>query len=48
MAEAVRFRGGLIDRVANVGGKARVVERDKVTITALADVKTPEYSRPRS
>ena len=48
MSEAVRFRGGLIDRVANVGGKARVVERDKVTITALADVKSPEYSRPRS
>jgi uncharacterized protein YlxW (UPF0749 family) len=48
MAEAVRFRGGLVDRVANVGGKATVVERDKVTITALADVKGPEYARPRS
>ena len=48
MSEAVRFRGGLIDRVANVGGTATVVERDKVTITALADVKGPEYARPRS
>jgi len=48
MSEAVRFRGGLLDRVANVGGKATVVERDKVTITALADVKGPEYARPRS
>ena len=48
MSEAVRFRGGLSDRVANVGGKATVEERDKVTITALADVKGPEYARPRS
>ena len=48
MAEAVRFRGGLIDRVSNVGGKATVVERKKVTITALADVKSPEYARPTS
>jgi uncharacterized protein YlxW (UPF0749 family) len=48
MAEAVRFRGGLIDRVSNVGGKATVVKRDKVTITALADVKSPEYARPTS
>lgn len=48
MAEAVRFRGGLIDRVSNVGGKATVVERKRVTITALADVKSPEYARPTS
>lgn len=48
MAEAVRFRGGLIDRVANVGGKATVKKRDTITITALADVKGPEYARPTS
>ncbi len=48
LAEAVRFRGGLIDRVANRGGSASVTEKDKVTITALADVKTPEYARPTS
>jgi uncharacterized protein YlxW (UPF0749 family) len=48
MSEAVKFRGGLIDRVANVGGEATVVERDKVTITALADVDSPEYARPTS
>lgn len=48
LAEAVRFRGGLIDRVANRGGSARVSEKDKVTITALADVKSPEYARPTS
>ena len=48
MSEAVRFRGGLIDRVSNAGGKATVEERDKVTITALADVQGPEYARPTS
>lgn len=48
MAEAVRFRGGLIDRVANRGGSASVTEKKKLTITALADVKTPEYARPKS
>jgi uncharacterized protein YlxW (UPF0749 family) len=48
MAEAVRFRGGLIDRIANVGGRATVSTEDKVTITALADVKSPEYAQPTS
>lgn len=48
MAEAVKFRGGLIDRVSNVGGKAAVVKRDKVTITALADIDGPEYAQPTS
>ena len=48
LAEAVRFRGGLIDRVDNRGGSATVAEKDKVTITALADVKSPEYARPTS
>lgn len=48
MAEAVRFRGGLIDRVANRGGSAFVTEEDKITITALADIKSPEYAQPTS
>jgi uncharacterized protein YlxW (UPF0749 family) len=48
LAQAVRFRGGLIDRVAIRGGSAFVSEKDKVTITALADVKSPEYARPTS
>jgi uncharacterized protein YlxW (UPF0749 family) len=48
MAEAVRFRGGLIDRITNRGGTATVIEQKKITITALADVKSPEYARPTS
>jgi uncharacterized protein YlxW (UPF0749 family) len=47
LAEAARIRGGLTDRVANRGGTATVVRKDKVTITALADVKSPEYARPK-
>ena len=48
MSEAVRFRGGLVDRVANRGGTATVTEKDTITITALADIKSPEYARPTS
>lgn len=46
LAEAVRFRGGLVDRVAQRGGTAVVTEKARITISALADVETPEYARP--
>ena len=48
LAGAVRFPGGLIDGISTRGGTATVTEKDKVTITALADIKTPEYARPTS
>lgn len=48
LAGAVRFPGGLIDRISTRGGTAIVTEKDKVTITALADIKSPEYARPSS
>lgn len=48
LAGAVRFPGGLIDGISTLGGTATVTEQDKVTITALADIKTPEYARPTS
>lgn len=48
LAGAVRFPGGLIDRVEKRGGTVIATEKDKVTITALADIKTPEYARPTS
>jgi uncharacterized protein YlxW (UPF0749 family) len=48
MARAVRFRGGLIDRMTNRGATASVIEQKKITITALADVKSPEYAHPTS
>lgn len=46
MAEAANIRGGIVDRIFNRGGTADVVEVEKITITALADVKSPEYARP--
>lgn len=48
MAEAVRFRGGLSDKVQTRGGTLTVSTRDKITITALADIKRPEYAQPSS
>lgn len=48
MAEAVRFRGGLADKVQNRGGTLTVSTSEKITITALADLKRPEYAQPSS
>lgn len=48
MAEAVNIRGGLVDRVVSRGGRASVEKQERITITALADVKSPEYARPTS
>lgn len=48
LAEAANIRGGLVDRISNRGGTATVLKVDKITITALADVKSPEYARPTS
>jgi uncharacterized protein YlxW (UPF0749 family) len=48
MAEAARIRGGLVDRIKNRGATAVVSTVEKITITALADVKSPEYARPTS
>ncbi len=44
--EALSFRGGTVERIAGRGAKASVTAVEKITITALADVKSPEYARP--
>lgn len=48
LTEAVTFPGGPVDSIEGRGGTVQVVKREKVTITALADVKSPEYARPTS
>lgn len=48
LAEAANIRSGLVDRISNRGGTVTVLKVDKITITALADVKSPEYARPTS
>ena len=45
MAPAIDFRGGIADRVESRGGTLSVERVDVITITALADVVTPEYAR---
>lgn len=46
LAQAVGFPGGLIAGIENRGATAVVTEKKKITITALADLKSPEYARP--
>lgn len=48
MSEAVHFPGGLGDKVQTRGGTLTVATPGKITITALADVKRPEYAQPSS
>ena len=45
MAPAIDFRGGIADRVESRGGTLSVERVESITITALADVVTPEYAR---
>lgn len=48
LSAAVDFRGGISDRVANLGGTLGVERVDTITITALVDATTPEYARADS
>jgi len=45
MDEAMRFRGGLVDRVNGRDASAKVSRVQLITITALADVKAAEYAQ---
>lgn len=46
LSKAVTFRGGLADRVQARGGTLDVVERESISITALADELEGQYARP--
>jgi len=48
MATATQIPGGLVDTIERRGGMVSVLRREAVTITALADVRAPEYARPDS
>lgn len=48
MAEAVGIRGGLVDSIEFRGGTISVETKDSLSITALAELSRPEYSRPTS
>ncbi|MCO7239596.1 MULTISPECIES: DUF881 domain-containing protein [unclassified Aeromicrobium] len=46
LEESITFRGGVRDLLQARGAQAAVARRSTITITALADVRTPEYARP--
>jgi uncharacterized protein YlxW (UPF0749 family) len=46
LSEAVVFRGGLSDEVAQLGGSTDVKEKDLVEIGSLHTLEAPEYSQP--
>jgi len=48
LAEGSRIPGGLVDTFEKRGATVTVTEEEKVTITALADAKSPEYARADS
>ncbi|MGA8850221.1 MAG: DUF881 domain-containing protein [Aeromicrobium sp.] len=48
MATATQIPGGLVDTIERRGGEVSVTREKVVGITALADVRAPEYARPDS
>ncbi len=48
MATATQIPGGLVDTIERRGGEVSVTRKDVVGITALADIRAPEYARPDS
>lgn len=46
MVEALQFRGGVLERISSRGASASATAVESVSITALADVRSPEYARP--
>jgi hypothetical protein len=46
MTTAMGIPGGVLDSLTGKGGTGTVVEHDLVRITALHELKTPQYARP--
>jgi len=46
MAAALNIPGGVVDTVERAGGEVRIGQRDRVDITALRTIRTPQYARP--
>ena len=46
LASAVRIPGGVVDTVAQFGGRALVERRDEVLVDALRRLEPPRYARP--
>lgn len=48
MAEAARFRGGIVDRVQARGGSTLIEEREMILVTAVVEPLNPQHARPSS
>jgi len=46
MAAALNIPGGVVDTVERAGGNVRIEQRDRLDITALRTIRTPQYARP--
>jgi uncharacterized protein YlxW (UPF0749 family) len=46
MAAALNIPGGAVDTVERAGGEMRISQLDRVEITALRTIRTPQYARP--
>lgn len=46
LAQAATFRGGLSDEVEALGGAVTVTPSQAVTVSAVADARSPQYSQP--
>jgi uncharacterized protein YlxW (UPF0749 family) len=46
MAAALNIPGGVVDTVERAGGGVHIEQRDRVEITALRTLRTPQYARP--
>jgi uncharacterized protein YlxW (UPF0749 family) len=46
MAAALNIPGGVVDTIESAGGEVRIGQRDRVEITALRTLRTPQYARP--
>jgi uncharacterized protein YlxW (UPF0749 family) len=46
MAAALNIPGGVVDTVERAGGGVRITQRDRVEVTALRTIRTPQYARP--
>jgi uncharacterized protein YlxW (UPF0749 family) len=46
LAQAVSFRGGLTDEVESVGGSVDVATASALTVSAVVEDSTPQYSQP--
>ncbi|HEY0638081.1 MAG TPA: DUF881 domain-containing protein, partial [Pseudonocardiaceae bacterium] len=46
LAAALNIPGGVVDTVERAGGEVRITQLDRLEVTALRTLRTPQYARP--